>query len=137
MNKILFVYTANRCRSPMAERLFLRLLKKQEAFDIANWMVSSAGTWAESDIAPDENLITVLDAYDNTIRNHRIQAVTKPMLATQNLVLVMARHHLEALRFENPELGGKIYLLSQITGKNLILKIPLINHCKIINRRRN
>ena len=45
MPAVLFVCTANICRSPMAEVLFRAWLRR--AAVPGKWVVASAGTWAE------------------------------------------------------------------------------------------
>ena len=46
MRHILFVCTANQCRSPMAAGLFQRQI--EQAGEAERWQIASAGTWAEN-----------------------------------------------------------------------------------------
>lgn len=50
MPNVLFVCTANRCRSPMAESLLIRHLVQHKEEETHHWAVSSAGTWALNSI---------------------------------------------------------------------------------------
>lgn len=133
MPKLLFVCTANRCRSPMAERLFIRILENHKE-DLTQWQVSSAGTWAVDDIPPDEKLISTMEEFGIDIRDHRSQMLTKSIINRQDLILVMEKNHLEALRFEFPEQNTKMYLLSQMIGQFYDIPDPFSRERKFYHR---
>lgn len=123
MKRLLFVCTANRCRSPMAERLFKKILhsKGQPPED---WLVTSAGTWAVDGSAPDDKLIATMDGFDINIRDHRSRMINKSIIENQDLVLVMAFHHYEALQFEFPDQSEAIFLISAMIGKHFEISDP-------------
>jgi len=133
MPKLLFVCTANRCRSPMAERLFIRKLDNHQE-DQTRWQVTSAGTWAVDDIPPDEKLISTMDKFNINIRDHRSRMLTKSIINRQDLILVMEKNHLEALRFEFPDQNTKMYLLSQMIGQIYDIQDPFSQEEKFYHR---
>ena len=116
MPKVLFVCTGNLCRSPMAEVL-LRHRLAQEGLD--SWQVASAGTWAQNGQPASGYAIQVMAERGLDLRVHRSRPVDRPMMEEADLVLVMTRHHAEALRSEFPDLGNKVWLLSQMGGNRL------------------
>src|SRR5574339_783118 len=98
MPHLLFVCTANLCRSPMAAGLFARKLQAEGAVD--GWVVESAGTWALVDrrVPPDVRIAARMLGID--LRNHRTRPVDAPLLERFDLILVMERGHREALLIE-------------------------------------
>lgn len=112
MPSILFVCTANRFRSPLAAARLRRLLDGRA--DADEWLVESAGTWAE----PGQSVIPspkwMSEHFDLDLSSHRSRRVEREMLSRSSLVLVMENSHLEALRVEFPESGPRISLLAQM-----------------------
>lgn len=108
----------------MAERLFIQYLARDVPGQAEEWSVGSAGVWAENNHPPDDKLITVMAGYGIDIRDHRSRSLTDQQVRQEDLVLVMARHHLEALHFEHPALTQKIYLLSQMIGQSFDIEDP-------------
>ena len=133
MPKILFVCTANRCRSPMAERLFKRILAARGLSE-ADWQVTSAGTWTEDGIPPDENLVAAMAAFEIDVRDHRSRMLDAAIIADQDLVLVMENHHKEALRFEFPTQGERVFLISEMIGKTFEIDDPFSGPLKAYQR---
>jgi len=109
---ILFVCTANICRSPMAEALF-REMVSTEAED---WQIASAGTWASIDQPAARNTREVLADRGIDARDHRSQPVQRELLEQFQLILVMENGHKEALQVEFPDLASRFYLLSEMVG---------------------
>lgn len=134
MSNILFVCTANRCRSPMAERLFYHKLINLTPDRAENWMVGSAGTWATNNHKPDANLIASMESYGIDIRDHRSRSLNDKMVTQQDLILVMENHHLEAMRFEYPDSAPKIFLLSQLIGNEFDIEDPFDKDLKDYQR---
>lgn len=115
MPHILFICTANICRSPVAEGILRRRL--QEEF-MDGWTVSSAGTWATEERGAARNSIMVMDKRDIDISDHISRGVTAAILQEADLILCMEAGHAEALAAEFPEeAGGKVYMLSQMVGR--------------------
>ena len=123
MRRILFVCTANRCRSPMAERLFKKILQSQGQ-SIGAWQVTSAGVWTKDGILPDNKLIVTMDAFAIDISDHRSRMLDQTIIEDQDLVLVMEYHHHEALCFEFPDQSDMIFLVSEMIDKHFEISDP-------------
>lgn len=113
MPTLLIICTANQCRSPLAEVLLRRALTEM---GLADWSVSSAGTWAEDGHAADSRTQAVADEWDLDLSRHRARRVDGPMLADADLVLCMERGQLEALRLEWPAQAATLRLFSELGG---------------------
>ncbi|MBN1373274.1 MAG: hypothetical protein JW987_15160 [Anaerolineaceae bacterium] len=115
MPGVLFVCTANVCRSPMASALFHARLKAERE-DWEQWLVDSAGTWATEGQAASANSVKAMASRDLDISKHRSKEVSEAFLEMFDLVLTMEISHKEALRVEFPRLAGRIFLLSEMSG---------------------
>jgi protein-tyrosine-phosphatase len=113
MPHILFICTANICRSPAAEGLLRKRLQEDGLYD---WRVSSAGTWAQLRRGAASASITLMAGRGIDISSHRAREVTAELLADADLILCMEAGHAEALRVEFPEAADRTYLLSEMAG---------------------
>ncbi|HLM76881.1 MAG TPA: hypothetical protein VK361_00585 [Rubrobacteraceae bacterium] len=108
--KILFVCTANICRSPMAEAMFNALAEdKGLAF-----RAESAGVKAlvDEEIAPDAR--AALEEAGIYAEGHRAREVSEEMLKEADLVLVMGPRHVATLNKRFGDLlQGKLYTLPE------------------------
>ena len=114
MPTILFVCTANICRSPVAQALFADWVRRQDL--PGDWQVLSAGTWAEPGAEAANYAREVLGEQGLNLAAHRAQVVDKALMARADLVLCMTRSHLEALRAEFPQRARSVALLSNMVG---------------------
>lgn len=112
MKSILFVCTANVCRSPMASAIFKRILENKQ--DLANWRVESAGTWAVEGQPASTGSQQVMKEWGMDISDHRSRMVDLEMLASFDLILTMESGHKEALRAEFMDFSERVYLLSEM-----------------------
>jgi protein-tyrosine-phosphatase len=112
-HSVLFVCTANICRSPMA--MGLMLAKVQGSAD--EWNIASAGVWADPGYPPAVNTLRVLEARGIELRAHRSRQITPEMVHAHELILVMERNHKEALRAAFPEKAGRIFLLTEMVDR--------------------
>jgi protein-tyrosine-phosphatase len=118
MKSVIFVCTANRCRSPMAMGLFRDKLIDQPD----EWQVGSAGTWAVEGEPAMSYVQKMLLSKGIDISEHLSAQVTGELLSEYNLVLAMEKGHKEGLRVEFPGMAGKIFLLSEMVGQ--VFDIP-------------
>lgn len=120
---ILFVCTANICRSPMAAALFRARLQKERP-DWQNWRINSAGTWAMDgqSAAPYSQQVMAERGLD--ISDHRARTVTRGMLARHDLILTMEPGQKEALQVEFPERASRVFMLSEMVGTMDPVKDP-------------
>src|SRR5215203_4249684 len=103
MPTIVFVCTANICRSPVTQALFSDWVKRQDLGGQGlpdAWRVLSAGTWAEPGALAATYAREALAAQGLDLAAHRAQRVEAPLMAQADLVVCMTRSHCEALRAE-------------------------------------
>ncbi|MFH1477217.1 MAG: low molecular weight protein arginine phosphatase [Verrucomicrobiota bacterium] len=103
---ILFVCTGNVCRSPMAEYLLRRRLGKQ-----TDWTVGSAGLFTDNGMAASQPAIEVLREHAVDLTPHRSRVVTKNIIDTATLIVVMTSTHTAELKRRFPGAQDRIYLL--------------------------
>lgn len=115
MPSILFVCTANVCRSPMASALFEDIASRE--YDDQDWLVDSAGTWAGGGVPAASNSRLVMSERGLDIEDHHSKTVTGELLNEFDLILTMERHHKESLSIEFPEISGRVYVLSEMVGQ--------------------
>ena len=115
MHSILFVCTANQCRSPVAVGLFTKLLQ-QYGFSLDEWNVGSAGTWTKTGLPVLKRCRDAVIPLGIDISEHRSRAISDVALASYDLIIVMELGHYESLRVEYPEIKSRIYMLSTLAG---------------------
>jgi protein-tyrosine-phosphatase len=120
---ILFVCTANQCRSPMASILFQNLVNKPT--DIRYWRIESAGTWAIDGIPAAESAQIVMERRGLDLGQHKSRGVNAEMLSSFDLILTMESGHKESLRIEFPKVAKRVFLLSEMTGKQFDIHDPI------------
>jgi protein-tyrosine phosphatase len=118
---ILFVCTANICRSPVAEVL---LRAKLAAAGLADWTVSSAGTWAEKNHTAAPFSIALMAARGLDIQAHRSQPVTEPLMQQVDLLLCLETGHAKTLQAAYPAQRDKIYTIRQMANKRGSVRDP-------------
>ncbi len=112
MPSVLFVCTANQCRSPIAAAAFRNEISRLEQED--QWKVYSAGTWAVAGIHVPAPVLHAAEQLGLQLDYHITQTVNLAMLSACDLVLVMEKGHQEALNVEFPGARSWTYLLSQV-----------------------
>src|SRR5215212_10233572 len=107
--RILFVCTANVCRSPMAEAIFNALAEERGLL----WRAESAGVAAlvDEDITP--NARAALDEVGIYTGEHRARQVSEEMMGEADLVLGMGPRHVATLRRRFGGLSERAYALPQ------------------------
>ncbi len=121
MPTVLFVCTANRYRSPIAEACFKAELARRQLDQ--GWDISSAGTWTQDDLPAMPDAIQKASQLGLDIQAHRSRAISSGLLQPVNLILVMEAGQKEALQNEFPHKRGNIFLLSEVTD-GLLYDIP-------------
>ena len=114
MPSILFICTANRYRSPIAEACFIAEMNKNQEKNQA-WDISSAGTWTENGLPAIQDAIQKAQLLGLDIQEHRSRIVTAELLKNTDMVIVMEQGQKEALQNEFLQDAEKIFLLSEVT----------------------
>ncbi|MGI6123068.1 MAG: low molecular weight protein arginine phosphatase [Acetivibrionales bacterium] len=113
--RIIFVCTGNTCRSPMAEALFMDIIKEkgiQEAFE-----VSSAGVYAfDNDPASYQAIEVMKKEYDIDIKPHRAKVLDGSDIEKADLILTMTKRHKNMIVDIYPEASTKVYVLKEFVG---------------------
>ncbi len=116
MKTILFVCTANICRSPMAAALTRRRIAEMGLSDQVD--VRSAGVRARTGDEACEGAATVLASRDIPLGEHLSRPMTDKLLQQADIVLVMEEEHRRSLFYLNPKYLGKVFLLTEMAGGN-------------------
>jgi protein-tyrosine-phosphatase len=114
MPSVLFVCTANICRSPVAAALFADWVSRQGSGD--EWQVSSAGTWTEHGLLASTYSREVVGELGLDLSAHRSQPVDEALVEGSDLIVCMTRGQAEALKAEFPAHRERIVLLSGLSG---------------------
>ncbi len=122
MYSILFVCTANICRSPMASGLFKHKIASLP--DADQWKIDSAGTWASEGSPASARSQSLLKDRGIDLEGHLSKSVTSKLLSSFNLILTMERGHKEALQAEFPDLKKRIFLMSEMIDQRFEIRDP-------------
>ena len=111
--KVLFVCTANLCRSPMAaEYLRHRLVHA----GLGHVLVDSAGLPGIEGSPPLPESIAVLREHGLDLARHRSRRVRPSDVRSADLIVVMGAEHRERLVHAFPEAAPKVVLLRSFEG---------------------
>jgi protein-tyrosine phosphatase len=113
---ILFVCTANICRSPMAAAIM-----RQRLADLGldqEVEVLSAGVYAEAGLPASGLAVTTLAGHAIPLEEHRSQPLVPALLQQADVVLVMEEAHRRSIFYLTPQHLGKVYLLSELAGRH-------------------
>jgi len=111
MPSILFICTANRFRSPLAALYFAREVVNHN--DDQDFQVSSAGVWTRDGLPATEDVIDFAEQYDLNLSFHKSRVVSKDILSSADLILVMESGQKEAIAQEFPVIKNRIFLLTE------------------------
>lgn len=113
MRSVLFVCTANICRSPMAAGLLSEKIKEQNS----EWIIASAGVYAQPGLPAAQNTLLVLRQRGIDWSAHRSQGVNRELLEKFGLILTMEQGQKEALQAAYPRLAPRINLLTEMVDE--------------------
>lgn len=121
MPSILFVCTANICRSPMA----MALWRAKTGVSAADWHIESAGTWAIDGQPAAAGTQSALQERGLDVSQHLSRTVTTEMLLSFNLILTMERGQKEALMAEFPQIARRVFMLSEMVSEIYDIEDPV------------
>ena len=116
MYKILFVCTANICRTPMAEYYLNSLVAKEDLEEMI--LVESAGTWAIDGAPAAEYSQKVCAEIGLDLSSHRSRPIDLYLVKQADLVLCMSVEHKNDLIQVFPHLQDKIFTLKEYNNKS-------------------
>jgi protein-tyrosine-phosphatase len=123
MPSVLFVCTANMCRSPLAEVLFRDLLRRNG--QLGDWRVHSAGVGVVHGQPATEFSRQVAAERGLDLSSHRSRPVDRASMQAADLVLVMDAGHRQALREGYPQSADRVHLLSEMAGEGGPVEDPV------------
>lgn len=121
MAEILVVCTGNICRSPVGEALLQDELDKR---GLSDWTVRSAGTWAQMQRGASQYSVEIMSERGLDITSHRAEMIEYTHMKNSDLVLCMESGHADALKAEFPIYAKRIFLLSEMIGRNYSISDP-------------
>lgn len=122
MKKILFICTANVCRSPLAEGYFRYLLEANRQPEIE---VSSAGILALSGARAFPCAVSVAENFGFDLSGHTARRLTMEVAEEADLILCMETWQAGSVIDIDPKFMGKVQLLgSHHPGSNRLFQIP-------------
>jgi protein-tyrosine phosphatase len=89
-----------------------------------HWQIQSAGTWAEPDRPATQLSRAVMQQRHIDLSDHRSRPIDAELLGSVAVILVMTRHHQEALQAEFPAVQNKIMRLSQLIDREFDIEDP-------------
>ena len=111
-HSVLFVCRANLIRSPIG--MVLLRAKVKTINESSLWRIGSVGTWTENGIPIIQTVEEALSSVGLDARGHYSRIVTRQILASFQLILVMERGQKEALQIEFPEHAVRTYMMSEM-----------------------
>ena len=109
VNSILFVCLGNICRTPFGAEIAKRLLAQAGRSDVR---CTSAGIRPSRNKRSPDDACRASLAYGVSLNDHRPQVLTRELMESHDVVVVMEWWHLAHLRAAYPELHDRIVLLS-------------------------
>ena len=105
---ILFVCSANVCRSFLAEMLTRYEVEERHMEDIS---IASAGLFAESGYPPDPQMVDYLSEIGIPISEHQSKKLEKEDVDWADHIVVMEKKHADIIIESWPEAGEKVEML--------------------------
>ncbi len=123
MNKIMFVCTANTCRSAMTHHY---MQWKVEKLGIEkNFLIDSCGIYANTGEKATYNAILAMKNIGIPMDNHRTKSIYDVDLKDYDLILCMTNSHKQIIKSSYSNIKNKVYTLKEYIGeKDTDIKDP-------------
>jgi protein-tyrosine-phosphatase len=109
--KILFICTANICRSVIAEGILKKLFANSPGFHTV--FVSSAGIDALENFTPDQKTQEICMKRNIFIGSHKAQQLTNVILKEMDIILCMEKIHKQRILSAFPKYSKHVFLLKE------------------------
>ncbi len=123
MPSILFICTANQCRSPMAEVIGRDKLTR--SYPDAHWQVGSAGVRAVDGYPATPHSATVAGRHGFDLSRHSSRALTPALVAATDLLVTMEAAHKQAILRAYPASAGRVFTLAELVGESADVDDPI------------
>ncbi len=110
-NVILFVCTANQCRSPMAEYLM-----KARLGDDPRWEVKSAGTVACDGAPASRSAVQAMADLGIDAAGHVSSALSRELVDSSCIIVAMTRTHMDMIVAEFPDAADRCFLMGSFAA---------------------
>ena len=124
MPKIVFVCTRNRFRSPLAAAILKRELATRKI--PGEWIVGSAGSWVQDLLPPTPEAFIEAAKRGLDLSSHISQGIEAFDLDSVDLLLVMEIGQKESILLDFPQLSGRTFLLSELSGPAFTIPDPYL-----------
>ncbi|MDQ8197795.1 low molecular weight protein arginine phosphatase [Pelagicoccus enzymogenes] len=122
-DEIVFICTANTCRSPMAAALFRHALAAQDD-PLRSLKVSSAGVSAFPGQAASSNSVEALKKVGIDLKDHRSQGLSQELVDNALAFFCMTDSHLAMLNYQIDPPPANAFLMRQFMGDGVDDQIP-------------
>lgn len=120
---VIFVCTANICRSPMAEVLFRHALDAEEG-TLQAIQVGSAGVSAIDGQPPSANSVEAMRKVGLNLSDHRSRHLTQAMINEALVVFCMTESHRDIIRLQYKTQPAHLHLMREFMGDSRESEIP-------------
>jgi len=123
MPSVLFICTANQCRSPMAEVIGRDHLTR--AYPGTAWQVGSAGVRAVDGYPATPASATMAGRHSFDLSRHSSRALTAALVAETDLLVTMEAAHKQAIQRVFPEASDRVFVLGELIGRGEDVDDPI------------
>ncbi len=109
---VMFVCTANICRSPIAEKLFAKMIREQKL----SLTTDSSGLLEGGHMISLSSMQLLMEHGMLEAQEHVSKTITADMVSSSWLILTMEERQRDHLRQQHPQAARKILTLNEITG---------------------
>ncbi len=121
---VLFVCTANQCRSPMAMVMFKDMIAKSKEI-LKDWRIESAGIYASSGYPATKDAALVISEMGLDLLDHRSQPITESLLDGFNLILCMENEQANLIKRNFPTVKDRVFILSAMADQDQDILDPV------------